>query len=75
MVNHMRHTRSQTGTRRSHHALTSKYVVLCENCGHAKAKHVVCANCGRYKGRVVVDMQKQIDKAEAKKAKRQAGEK
>jgi large subunit ribosomal protein L32 len=63
----MRHTRSQTGSRRSHHALKSKFVVLCENCGNPKAKHVVCANCGKYKGRLVIDMQKKLDKAQAKR--------
>lgn len=67
MVNHMRHTRSQTGTRRSHHALTSNQVTLCEKCGNAKPKHVVCAVCGTYKGRQVVDVQKKLDK-KAKKA-------
>lgn len=29
----------------------------------------MCATCGQYKGRVVVDIQKQIDKKEAKKKK------
>ncbi len=67
MVNHMRHTRSQTGSRRSHHALTAPSVTLCADCGQPKAKHVVCANCGKYKGRVVIDVMKKMDKKQAKK--------
>ncbi|MES3005937.1 MAG: 50S ribosomal protein L32 [Patescibacteria group bacterium] len=67
MVNHMRHTRSQTGTRRSHHALTAAGVILCADCGQPKRKHVMCATCGKYKGKIVVDLVAKADKKAAKK--------
>jgi len=67
MVNHMRHNRGQTGTRRSHHFLKAKGVILCPLCGHAKEKHVVCVNCGKYKGREVVNVAAKAEK-KAKKA-------
>lgn len=53
MVNHMRHTRSQTGNRRSHHALKAKAFSLCKECGHPRLPHTVCINCGLYKDRKV----------------------
>jgi len=73
MVNHMRHTRAHTANRRSHHALKGSQTTLCENCGNPKSKHVVCTNCGKYKGRVVVDVQKKIDKIQAKKTTKKEG--
>ncbi len=75
MVTHMRHTRSQTGSRRSHHALKSPSVTLCKDCGQPKAKHVMCTTCGKYKSKVVVDMQKTIDKKHAKKENKKNGRK
>lgn len=75
MVTHMRHTRSQTGSRRSHHALKAPSVTLCKDCGQPKGKHLMCANCGKYKGKVVVDMQKKIDKKHAKKENKKDGKK
>ncbi len=66
MVVRMRHTRSQTANRRSHHALKAKVLAVCE-CGAARVSHRACASCGRYKGRIVVD---HVAKAQAKVAKR-----
>ncbi len=66
MVVRMRHTRSQTGQRRSHHALVAAKLAVCE-CGAARVSHRACSTCGRYRGRIVVDF---AAKASAKAAKR-----
>lgn len=55
MVVRMRHTRSHTGNRRSHHALTAAVSSQCPKCGAPKMSHRVCAQCGTYKDRTVVD--------------------
>ncbi len=71
MVVRMRHTRSHTGNRRSHHALKATVSKLCDNCGNPKLPHVACGNCGTYKKRVVVEVvtkaEKKASKAKAKK--------
>lgn len=63
----MRHTRSHTGNRRSHHAIKAKTLATCE-CGAARVSHRACPSCGRYRGRVVVDLAK---KAQTRMARRQ----
>ncbi|MEK7108851.1 MAG: 50S ribosomal protein L32 [Patescibacteria group bacterium] len=63
----MRHTRSQTGSRRSHHALKAHTLATCE-CGAVRVSHRACQTCGRYNGRVVVDV---AAKAAAKATKRE----
>jgi large subunit ribosomal protein L32 len=63
----MRHTRSQTGNRRSHHALKNGNYSLCPKCGAPKMNHTVCLNCGTYKDASVIN----IEAALAKKAKKQ----
>ena len=68
MVVRMRHTRSHTGNRRSHHALAAQVLVTCE-CGEKRLSHRVCPHCGRYRGRVVVDF---AAKAMARAQKRSA---
>ena len=70
MVVRMRHTRSHTANRRSHHALTEKVLLLCE-CGASRVSHRACPSCGRYNGRVVVDL---VGKAAAKALKRERRE-
>ena len=70
MVNHMRHTRSHTGNRRSHHALKAGSLSLCSKCGAPKQNHTMCANCGTYKDRTVVDVQAEILKKNQKIEKR-----
>ncbi len=67
MVIRMRHTRSHTGNRRSHHALAAKTFSVCSHCKAQKETHVVCTNCGFYRGRKVVDVVKKVEKKQAKK--------
>ena len=66
MVVRMRHTRGQTGSRRSHHALALMHVSKCPDCGAVRVNHTMCAQCGKYKGRVVVDVLAKIAKKEKK---------
>lgn len=67
MVIRMRHTRSHTRNRRSHHALKAAVLTVCLNCGGKKETHVVCNNCGFYRGRKVLDVVKKVEKKQAKK--------
>ena len=72
MVVRMRHTKSHTKNRRSHHALKSTSFAKCENCQVLKRRHNVCGTCGFYRGKKVLDLVKKIEKkqkkAKAKKA-------
>lgn len=56
MVIRMRHTRSHTANRRSHHALKAPTLAVCQNCSAKQRPHHMCLDCGFYKGRIVVDM-------------------
>ncbi len=67
MVIRMRHTRSHTGNRRSHHALKGKNFSACSNCGKPRLTHTVCEACGFYRGRKVLDVVKKVEKKQAKK--------
>lgn len=69
MVIRMRHTRSHTGNRRSHHALKAKVFTKCSNCSQSKETHVVCKNCGFYRGRKVLDVVKKVEKKQKKDSK------
>ncbi len=69
MVIRMRHTRSHTANRRSHHALKAPNVALCKNCGSEHRPHHMCLNCGFYKGRVVIDL---LEKKKGREARMQA---
>jgi len=62
----MRHTRSHTANRRSHHALAGLRMAKCEKCGQQKLAHTMCKSCGTYKGRVVVDVLAKLSKKERK---------
>ena len=62
----MRHTRSQTKQRRSHHALDASAWTLCKDCGSPVQPHVVCSVCGKYKGRAVLDLHLKLVKKEKK---------
>jgi len=64
----MRHTRSHTRNRRSHHALSEPRLSQCSHCKAMHVRHKVCSTCGYYRGRLVVDvLQKAEKKAGAKR--------
>ncbi len=67
MTVRMRHTRSHTRNRRSHHALKTPRLSKCDKCGALHLRHRMCTNCGSYKGREVVDVMSKVLKKEAKK--------
>ena len=73
MVIRMRHTRSHTKNRRSHHAIKVPALSTCSHCGLLRRPHHACLECGYYRGRLVIDVKKQqADRAARMKAKREA---
>ena len=66
MVVRMRHTKSHTANRRSHHALVSLKVVKCTNCSAPQKSHNICATCGFYNGKKVLDLIKKVEKKQKK---------
>jgi large subunit ribosomal protein L32 len=73
MVIRMRHTRSHTANRRSHHALQAPALATCAHCGAKHRPHHMCLECGYYKGRMVVDLTAKKQAREARlQAKREA---
>ena len=66
MTVRMRHTRSHTANRRSHHALKEPRLSACPDCKAPTKRHTACLACGKYRGRVVVDMVAKIEKKQAK---------
>jgi large subunit ribosomal protein L32 len=75
MVVRMRHTKSHTANRRSHHALVSSGFVKCENCKKLKKSHTVCVSCGFYRGMKVLDLVKKMEKKQKKEKAKKAEEK
>ncbi len=73
MVVRMRHTRSQRGNTRSHHALSNPAVTVDKATQVPHLRHRASLVTGKYKDRVVIDMQAKIDKR-AKKAKERGSE-
>lgn len=71
MVVRMRHTKSHTANRRSHHALKARKFSACANCKAPKVGHAVCLSCGYYRGKKVLDLVKKAEKKQ-KKAKAKA---
>ncbi|PIP55955.1 MAG: 50S ribosomal protein L32 [Candidatus Zambryskibacteria bacterium CG_4_9_14_3_um_filter_42_9] len=67
MTVRMRHTRSHTSNRRSHHAL-AKSALSKDGSGNFHLRHRLSKVTGTYRGRKVVDLTAKIDK-KAKKAK------
>lgn len=57
----MRHTRSHTKNRRSHHAL-SKPALTKDEAGNAHLRHRVSKATGTYRGRKVVDLSAKLEK-------------
>lgn len=68
MVIRMRHNRSQTRQRRSHHALKAPALSVCANCGALHRPHHMCLSCGFYKGRQVIDLARAKAEREARLA-------
>jgi large subunit ribosomal protein L32 len=73
MVVRMRHTRSHTRNRRSHHALSGMRLSVCEKCSKPKLPHNLCASCGVYNKNAIIDMKAQLAK-KAARLKRRAKE-
>lgn len=62
----MRHNRSQTRQRRSHHGLTAPELSVCSNCGAHHRPHHMCLSCGFYNGRQVLDLASEKEKRTAR---------
>ena len=72
MVVRMRHTRSHTKNRRSHHALKAPTLAVCTNCKSEHRPHHMCLSCGFYNGRQVMDLAtKKQEREERMRAKRE----
>jgi large subunit ribosomal protein L32 len=56
-----RHSKARSAKRRSHHALSARQTVQCDNCGAAALPHRVCGACGYYKGRQVMTVKLRTD--------------
>lgn len=61
MVVRMRHTRSHTKNRRSHHAL-SKPALSKDEAGNPHLRHRMNPATGTYRGRKVLDLSAKLDK-------------
>lgn len=65
MVVRMRHTRSHTKNRRSHHAL-AKPALSKDEAGNPHLRHRMSPTTGSYRGRNVVNMTAKLDRKAAK---------
>jgi len=50
-------SRGRRDRRRAHHALKSRNLVQCSNCGETRLPHHVCGNCGFYQGREIIEVE------------------
>lgn len=66
MVVRMRHTSSQTKSRRSHHALKAGNFAVDPKTGNKHLRHRVDPKTGMYKGKQVLNTLKKIEKKQAK---------
>jgi ribosomal protein L32 len=66
MTVRMRHTRSHTNNRRSHHKLENPALTKDES-GNARLRHRLSPTTGVYRGRKVLDMSAKVEKKMAKK--------
>lgn len=62
----MRHTRSHTANRRSHHGLALPRMSKCAHCGAAHRRHMACSACGQYRGKAVSSVVKSLDRKVAR---------
>ncbi len=69
MVVRMRHTKSHTANRRSHHALTAPKAVADKESGSIHLRHRVDLKTGMYKGRKILDVVGKVAKKQAKSKK------
>ncbi len=67
MVVRMRHTRSHTRNRRSHHALSGLPIAVDGKTGVPHLRHHVSLTTGMYRGRQVIDVMKRVEKKTSKK--------
>lgn len=65
MTVRMRHTRSHTKNRRSHHALT-KPTLSKDESGNVHLRHRLSPASGTYRGRKVIDLTAKLEKLEKK---------
>ena len=47
-------SKSRRDMRRSHHALSPKWLAECPNCGESVRSHSICLSCGSYKGKTLL---------------------
>lgn len=66
----MRHTRAHTGNRRSHHALSEPALTV-DKSGVPHLRHRANPITGEYRDRKVIDVEKKVQKKQAKIAARQ----
>lgn len=71
MVVRMRHTRSHTKNRRSHHALGKLPIIVDGKTGVAHLRHHASLTTGTYRGRQILDTMKKVEK-KTEKAKKKA---
>ncbi len=75
MVVRMRHTRSHTRNRRSHHALKGMPIAVDGKTGTPHLRHRASLTTGIYRGRQVIDVMKRVEKKTAKQSKKTAAKK
>ncbi|HRH31580.1 MAG TPA: 50S ribosomal protein L32 [Candidatus Paceibacterota bacterium] len=68
MVVRMRHTRSHTANRRSHHALKGMPIAVDGKTGTPHLRHRASLVTGVYRGRQVIDVMKKVEKKTATKS-------